>query len=652
MPPTPKKQRVTPPLPSSLPQSLKDSIEAYCQNEPGAEWREKVASLASSALSASPDTWSSFGKRLAFGTAGLRGPMVPGQGGMNDYSVITATQGLARVIADTHKGKDKVSIVLGFDGRHHSLEFAKLTCATFLRAASELSDAPAFHVEALTRLAATPLVSYGIRRSGAHAGVMVTASHNVASDNGYKVYWGNSAQIIPPIDSQIAKAISSEEQASIDEHSRATWLSAEEVAAVKACASFTDLAKTIGADAKRATLSDITDDLAKEYFATIGKKLCYRREANSTGDFPIVFTAMHGVGKEWVTRAFEEFGLPPFIPVAEQIEADPDFSTVAFPNPEEGKGALKVSFAAAEAAGSNLVLANDPDSDRLAIAERQPSGEWRIFTGNEIGALLADWCVERYLEAHPSADVSKLLLVNTTVSSKWLAHLARAKGLRYEETLTGFKWIGNRALDLIENEGYTFIFGFEEAIGFMPGDTCFDKDGVRSAALAAEMAREYHFQRKQTLQDRLAWLQKEYDGPFITHNSYFICRSPDTMKAIFTRIATLGGGAAGTRAAYPAAAGSFAIKDVRDLSSPGFDSRGPVSLPTSASSPMFTFYFENGTIVTLRGSGTEPKLKYYCELPSGSVKGDANKVLQEVVDAVIKDFLEPEKNKLEWRKAD
>jgi len=649
---TPKKARTTPPLPSNLPSDVTDSITYYLSNEPGVEWREAVSDLAASDKAADPSTWSSFGKRLAFGTAGLRGPMVPGQGGMNDYSVITATQGLARALADAHAGAASVSVVLGFDGRHHSLEFAKLTCATLLRAATEIPNAPAFHVEALTRLAATPLVSFGIRRSGAQAGVMVTASHNIATDNGYKVYWGNSAQIIPPIDSHIAKAITTEEASSVDRHGRATWLSPQDVTAVKACSTFTELVTAVGADAKRATVADVTDDLAKEYFATIGSKLCYRRANNSTGEYPIVFTAMHGVGKEWVSRAFAEFGLPPYIPVAAQIEADPDFSTVTFPNPEEGKGALKLAFEAAEAANSRLVLANDPDSDRLAIAERQPSGEWRVFTGNEIGALLADWCVERYLETHPSADVSKLLLVNTTVSSKWLASLARAKGLRYEETLTGFKWIGNRALDLIENEGYTFIFGYEEAIGFMPGDTCFDKDGVRSAALAAEMAREYHFLRKESLLDRLTWLQREYDGPFLTHNSYFICRSPDTMRAIFSRISTLGGGKAGTRSAYPAAAGSFAIKDVRDLSSPGFDSRGPVALPTSASSPMFTFYFDNGAIVTLRGSGTEPKLKYYCELPSGSVKGDAAKVLEQLVDAVIQDFLEPDKNKLEWRKSD
>lgn len=349
---------------------------------------------------------------------------------------------------------------------------------------------------------------------------------------------------------------------------------------------------------------------------------------------------MHGVGGRWTRRAFESFGLPSFIPVAAQFEPDPDFPTVAFPNPEEGKGALQLAMETAEAAGASIILANDPDADRLAVAERSPAdGSWKILTGNEIGALLADHMWRQTRRQHPELRPEQCFMVNSTVSSKFIAAMAAKEGFHYHETLTGFKWIGSRSLALTK-EGQHFLFAFEEAIGFMVGTMGWDKDGVRAAAVFAELALDIYATGRTVVQ-HLQQLYATY-GYFVSKNSYFFNHDPPVMYALFERMRTLG--AAG---GYPSHCGDFAIRAVRDLMT-GLDTSQPdgrAILPISKSSPMTTFYFENGAVVTIRGSGTEPKLKYYAEL-SGPDPVEVAATLDKLVAAIIEHFLQPEINHL------
>eukprot|EP01126_Amoeba_proteus_P057439 TRINITY_DN730_c0_g2_i4.p1 TRINITY_DN730_c0_g2~~TRINITY_DN730_c0_g2_i4.p1 ORF type:complete len:378 (+),score=75.49 TRINITY_DN730_c0_g2_i4:742-1875(+) len=355
-------------------------------------------------------------------------------------------------------------------------------------------------------------------------------------------------------------------------------------------------------------------------------------ELNSDPSVKITYTAMHGVGTKMVERIFKEFKLAPFVPVLEQIFPDPDFPTVSFPNPEEGKGALKLAIETADREGCSVIVANDPDADRLAAAEKDASsGEWYVFSGNDLGILIADWVVTRYLSLYPEVDRSKLVVLNTTVSSKMLSSFAAKEGLYYEETLTGFKWIGTKA-EQLRNQGYTVLMAFEEAIGYMVGGLPLDKDGILAAATFSEMS-HFLYKSGSTLKQRLEELYSRY-GYYITNNKYFFCYDYEVQKAIFKEIRNSGN--------YPTHCDVFKIKGIRDLTSPGYDNNKPDNKPTFpvSSSQMITFYFENGAVVTLRGSGTEPKLKYYIEL-CGSDPVETKKDLMLLSKAIINNFLQP-----------
>eukprot|EP00824_Muranothrix_gubernata_P014137 TRINITY_DN29266_c0_g1_i1.p1 TRINITY_DN29266_c0_g1~~TRINITY_DN29266_c0_g1_i1.p1 ORF type:complete len:602 (-),score=142.18 TRINITY_DN29266_c0_g1_i1:44-1753(-) len=548
-----------------------------------------------------------LGKRLEFGTAGLRGRMGAGFNMMNDLIVLQASQGLCAYLLkiDPMRATQK-GVVIGFDGRHNSLQFAHITASAFL-----LKGVP---VHLFRTLVPTPFVPFAITHLGLAAGVMVTASHNPKQDNGYKVYLSNGCQITAPHDTGISQCI---------QENLVPW----------------EGVNTITVDGN-ALLHDPTDEINKAYYKTIEATLCFKKVQNTESKLVIVHTAMHGVAHPYTSQSFKVFGLPAFVPTKEQMEADPEFPTVSYPNPEEGKGALALAIQTAEAHRSRLILANDPDADRLAVAEKLPSGAWRILHGNETGALLAWWTFASYLQAHPGVDVSKLAMLASTVSSKMLKAMAKMEGFYFEETLTGFKWLGNRARDL-EKNGYHVLLAFEEAIGYMPGTTVPDKDGVSTAAVFAEMASHLATLNK-TVTEQMESLYERY-GRFIQKNKYFICENPDTIRAIFKRLRT-----AGEDGTYLRKAGPFAVTNIRDLTT-GFDDNQPdhkAILPTSSSSQMITYTFENGVVCTLRTSGTEPKIKYYSEICRDGSATDARKELDTTVDAIIHAFLEPEKNGL------
>ncbi len=337
-----------------------------------------------------------------------------------------------------------------------------------------------------------------------------------------------------------------------------------------------------------------------------------------------------------------------------QIEPDADFPTVAFPNPEEGKGALALAVRTADAHNCPVILANDPDADRLAVAERVSAATadapaaWRFFNGNEIAALLADWAWQNHKRVHgDKVPADQCCMLASTVSSKFLAAMAAAEGFQFVDTLTGFKWMGNVGQAMEAQEGKTFLFAYEVEIGFLIGNLSWDKDGVRTAAMFAEMASQL-YARGATLASHLDALQRRY-GHFVMNTSYFFCHDPVRVDRLCTRLRT--GGADG---GYLRRCGAFEVAHVRDATL-GTDTReadGVARLPRTPDAQMITYWFTNGATATLRNSGTEPKLKYYVEASDKESRARAAEIVEAVTAALIAEFLQPEANGLVAPKRD
>lgn len=367
-----------------------------------------------------------LGKRIAFGTAGLRGPMGVGYCRMNELVVLQTMQGLVRYL-QAQLGKEEVArrgVVIGYDHR----KFQNLTSASFAYISAAVLIHSGVKVYMLENNSATPFVAYGVLQLNCCAGIMVTASHNPKRDNGYKVYWGNGSQIIPPHDAGIAAAI---------DRDMAPWTAYKYTAA--------DVYSH-----PQTVVEDVTASLTASYYTRMSS-LCLRKEQNAQSSARIAYTAMHGIGHQWCVRAFEAFGHQPFIAVASQRDADPEFPTVSFPNPEE-KGALNESMRFANANNCSIIIANDPDADRLGIAERRAgSDDWSILTGNEIGVLLGHYKMMQW-KAQAAKDTLKhgvsasAAVCASVVSSRMLKKVAVTEGIQYNDTLTGKRNPGNPLL--------------------------------------------------------------------------------------------------------------------------------------------------------------------------------------------------------------
>ncbi|KAM7168441.1 phosphopentomutase isoform 2-T2 [Macrochelys suwanniensis] len=558
-----------------------------------------------------------FGSRMEFGTAGLRAAMGAGISQMNDLTIIQTTQGFCRYLEKNFSDLKKRGVVIGFDARAHpssgssSKRFARLAGTTFI--------SQGIPVYLFSDITPTPFVPYTITHLKLSAGIMITASHNPKQDNGYKVYWENGAQITSPHDKGISQAI---------EENQEPWPQAWDDSLVDSSLLLHDPYVTIN----------------KDYFKDI-QKHCFHRNINKETKLKFIHTSVHGVGHEFVQSAFKAFDFKPPLAVPEQKDPDPEFPTVKYPNPEEGKGVLTLSFALAEKEGAGIILANDPDADRLLVAEKQESAEWKVFSGNELGALLGWWIFTCWKnQKQESTAVKDVYMLSSTVSSKILRAIALKEGFHFEETLTGFKWMGNRAKQLTD-QGKTVLFAFEEAIGYMCSPVVLDKDGVSAAVITAEMS-SWLATKNLSLSQQLKAIYDEY-GYHITKASYFICHDPKTIKELFENLRNYDG-----KNTYPKSCGKFKVSGVRDLTT-GYDSSQPdqkAVLPTSKSSQMITFTFANGGVATMRTSGTEPKIKYYAELcapPGNSDPGQLKKELDELVSAIEECFFQPEKNKLQ-----
>jgi phosphomannomutase len=464
---------------------------------------------------------------LTFGTAGLRGPMRPGPGGMNVETVTAATWALAKVLKDRHL--DGSTVVVGRDARHNSDDFALAT--------AEVLAAEGFSVILLPDPAPTPVVAFTVRRHGTAAGVQITASHNPPADNGYKVYLDGGMQIIPPTDREIEAAMA-----------------------------------TAPADVARAEVAPVGTEFIEDY---VRRAAGVRR---GSGGVRIALTPMHGVGGEPALRALREAGFTDVHTVAEQYSPDPDFPTVAFPNPEE-TGATDLLLALAAEVEADVAIALDPDADRCAVGIPTNAG-WRMLSGDETGWLLGEYVLS---QTEPGEVMASSVVASTVVSSRMLAAIAAGHGAQHVETLTGFKWLARADAGL---PGSTLVYAYEEAIGHCVDPAAVrDKDGISAAVLACDLV--------SVLRDDGRTLSDALDALALRHGVHMTSAvSVPADGALVDRL----------RASPPVRLGDEPV-DVTDL----LERRGPQR--TDA-----LIYEGESVRVAIRPSGTEPKVKAYLEI--------------------------------------
>ena len=557
--------------------------EAWLAQDPDPETRAELAALV---RARSPELAERFAGPLEFGTAGLRGIIGAGETRMNRAVVRRTTAGLASYLLA--EGGAEGGVVVGYDGRRLSRELAEDTAGVLAAAG--------IRVHLSDKLCPTPLVAFAVRHLGAAAGVMVTASHNPPAYNGYKVYADNGAQIIPPLDQHIAAAIARAPAAN-----EVPLLSLDEARERGLCT-------TVGQVLDRRYL----DGVATLY-----------RPSKHAGALRIAYTPLHGVGLHLCRRALAEAGFAHVAVVAAQAEPDGAFPTVAFPNPEE-KGALDLGLELARATDAALLVANDPDADRLSISVRRAVGDYLALTGNELGILLGHYLLTG---GDPAGDTGERLVVASLVSSPALGAIARALGVRFEETLTGFKWIENRGMQLEAETGARFVFGYEEALGYAVGPLVRDKDGISAAVvlctLAAELAAEGH-----TLLDELERIARRFGLYASSQRSVGFpgASGKAQMGALMARL----------RAAPPNSIAGLAVTALSDVKRgvrrAHDGSESPLTLPES---DVLVFELAGGQRVIARPSGTEPKMKIYFDVREELAPGEPLAAAQARANALI-----------------
>ncbi|MFE7227021.1 phospho-sugar mutase [Nocardioides sp. NPDC057577] len=506
----------------------------WLADDPDAQTRAELESLlTSTAPEATAELADRFSGMLQFGTAGLRGALGAGPNRMNRVVVIKAAAGLARYLLATGA---QGPVVIGYDARHNSDVFAQDT--------AQVMTGAGLHALVMPRSLPTPVLAYAVKALDASAGVMVTASHNPPQDNGYKVYLGDGSQIVPPADVEIAKRI-----AAVDKVSSVPQGPAGQT---------------------------ISEDLVDSYLDTVVGLLA----EGGPRDLETVYTPLHGVGGDLVHLAMKFAGFPePFV-VKEQERPDPDFPTVAFPNPEE-PGAMDRAMALASKKGADLVIANDPDADRCAAAI--PVGKkWRMLSGDEVGALLATHLIRKGVKGTYASSI---------VSSSLLGKIAAAAGQAYAETLTGFKWI-SRAPGL--------AFGYEEALGYcVDPEHVRDKDGISALLLLCELAASLKAEGRD-LADLLDELAVEH-GLHATTQLSIRLEDPAQIAGAMQRL----------RDRPVTALAGAAVQQLDDLTT------GIGGLPPTDG---IRYQLAGGSRVIVRPSGTEPKIKCYLEVvePVGS----------------------------------
>lgn len=595
----------------TIPAALLVRAQAFLDDDPDPGDRAELAALIARAAAdpaALRDLDDRFQGPLEFGTAGLRGLIGPGESRMNVAVVLRATAALAAEVVAAVPDARRRGIVIGRDGRRLSPELQA--------AAAEVALAAGLRVHFLEGPQPTPLVAFAVKALGAAAGIAVTASHNPPEYNGYKVYWENGAQIVPPVDRAIAARIAAGPPART-------------------------VPRTPLADGRACGLLQDATSVTERYLDALAG-LSFAPGAD-VGALSIAYSAMHGVGERLFRAVMMRRGFVRVSSVAAQAEPDAAFPTVRFPNPEE-PGALDLVLELARRVGADLVLVNDPDADRLAAAvrhrppaalaataaERPPEGHvsghgpgaqpdaggaarYVVLSGNEIGALLAE-----HVLAHDPRQSSDRLVMTTIVSSQLLRRMAASHGVHYAETLTGFKWIANRAMALEAESGFRFVLGFEEALGYTVGTAVRDKDGIGAALVLAEYAASLAAQGK-TLLDALTELRRRH-GVFATRQRSLVLPGRAGQEAMRAAMA-------GLRALGPRAPLGEPVASVWDLAS-GVRSRaeGTTEPVPGFTADVLIFELADGGRVAVRPSGTEPKMKLYFEVVEAVAAGEAVEV--------------------------
>jgi len=532
---------------------LRARVDAWLADDPDERDRAELAALdGDDSQEARDELADRFSGRLEFGTAGLRGAVAAGPNRMNRAVVRGTTAALAGWLLGRRRDAAQAGVVIGCDARHRSGEFADEAAATAAGAG--------IRVHLLPKQLPTPLLAFAVRRLSAAAGIMITASHNPPADNGYKLYLDDGAQIIPPADAEIEAAIQG----------------------------LGPLSRIPLAGPDSPLIIRYGDEIARAY---LDAACALSPAPPGAAWLRFVYTPLHGVAAPIALRAFEQAGFTAPDIVTAQAEPDPDFPTVAFPNPEE-PGALDLALAQARRSGADLVLANDPDGDRLAVAVPDPDapGGWRTLTGDQVGALLGAYLLAR---SPDEPDPGRRLVVSTVVSSTLLSRIAAAAGAQYAQTLTGFKWIVRAG----EHHPDTrFVFGYEEALGYAIGEVVRDKDGIGAALAVLGLAARAR-SGGESLLDAYDALEAKH-GVHLTSQLTVITDAPlDIMARL--------------RAEAPRDFAGASVLSVDDLTG------GTWALPSAD----VLRYQLAGARVVIRPSGTEPKIKAYLEVVEPIIGG-------------------------------
>ena len=523
---------------------------------------------------------------LEFGTAGLRGIIAAGTNRINIYTVRRATFGLANyIIKNTTEEEKERGVVIAHDNRHMSREFC-------LEAANTLA-ACGIKAYIFDSLRTTPELSFAVRKLHTIAGIVITASHNPPEYNGYKVYWEDGAQVMP----EIASAITAEVNA-ITDYSTIPTIKDEQK----------DLVVMLDDKQDTAFIEAVKTQVIKtELVKKVGK------------EFKIVYTPLCGTGNVPVTRALAEVGFENVIVVPEEQNPDPNFAGIEYPNPEEHK-ALTRGIALAKAEGADLVIATDPDCDRVGVAVKTTTGDYALLTGNQIGAMLTNYIIESSKEENKLDP--KATLVKTIVTSEFGADIARANKLGVINVLTGFKFIGQKIKSFEESGDRTYLFGYEESYGYLVGTHARDKDGVVASLLISEMA-AYYYDKGMSLYEGLQELYKKY-GYFKEKTISLTLKGIEGLAKIKEIITYF-------RENDREEFNNTKVVDLKDYQ------KGIDGLPKSN---VLKYFLEDGSWIAIRPSGTEPKLKFYvavkgqdevkCLEKIANIEADINKIIDQV----------------------
>lgn len=518
-----------------------------------------------------------MGGTLEFGTAGIRGVVGPGSNQMNRALVIKTTGGLVSFLSEKYDGVPPGPVVVGFDARPTSRTFAEDTCGVLAAAGLDVVYFP--------EVAPTPIVAFAAKTLEACAAVVVTASHNPPADNGYKVYDSNAAQIIPPTDAAIAAAIAGSGPANRISRIPDVFTTAHP------------------------RVSPAPDSIVDSYWSEVDTY----RVIEPVRTVKIVYTPLHGVGGDVVTDVLARTVHDDVNVVEQQFAPDGTFPTVDFPNPEE-KGALDLAMERGSELGADLLIANDPDADRLAAAVPGRDGGWRLFTGNELGVILGS-----HLLKNPPND-RRSITANSVVSSPMLQRIAGEYDAIHLTTLTGFKWISNAALAVEKDQDAEFLFGYEEALGYSVGRTVRDKDGISAAVILADIA-SLQAEAGKTLLDVLEDLWRRF-GLWVSTQASLVRPGDAGQREILESVDTLASNP-------PGAIAGLKVTGFTDFRR-GAEERPPW---LGAQSLVELQLGDSGRVLA-RPSGTEPKLKIYVDLqehPDPMVSSDGLHELREQV---------------------